>query len=540
MRVSNIFSKSKRSLVVFVSVFIFSVIGFAALVSQPIYAADGYPYPTMACVHSPYATSGKSTFNPTVLWCNGYEWGTIRNNATNASLLSPYGYGYRNCTDYVAWKVSSLGVQPAQYKGLGNAKAWPTNAPGKHLTVDTIPKVGSAAVDTDGTFGHVSFVENVNPDGTIDVSEFNKDTNGNPGTRHGTPAALGFEKFVHFEIYETNQPTNTSTPTPTPRPQNVKVMLMGDVTNTGHASAVVIDRYAGTASVAIGKPDGKFGTPGGWGAGIVKNADKYFLADVNGDQKMDIVAYFSTYNRWYVSISTGNNFESFNEWADFGPAFAGSTSQFVAKVDDTGKAAVVLYYANVDRWYVAPSMDARFATPTLWGDFGTGAGSYQGSDLQLVNNVTNDNKADLALYFANVNRWYVIPSTGSSFSTPALWGDYGVGAGSYGGSTHQLLGDVNGDNKADLALHFDYDNVNRWYVALSTGSGFGSLYSWADDGVSYQHSDRHFLTDVNGDNKTDKIFVFSEYGNWYVSSSNGTGFSPPNVAATSFGYTSPL
>src|SRR5262245_17650628 len=72
-------------------------------------ATGGYPYWKMPCVVPPYGTTG------TGYWCAGYNWGTIPNNTTNASELSPYGYDYRNCTDYVAWKLSTLGVRPAQY-----------------------------------------------------------------------------------------------------------------------------------------------------------------------------------------------------------------------------------------------------------------------------------------------------------------------------------------------------------------------------------------------------------------------------------------
>ena len=173
----------------------------------------GYPYASIACVWSPYATTGTGN------WCkkvntsgqiiSDYDWGTIHNNNSSSSEQSPYGYDYRNCTDYVAWKVASLGVPPAHYKGLGNAKDWPTNAPGKGLTVNTIPAIGAAAVKTTGTFGHVAFINAYNSStGVMTVQEYNHYQDGNYGTRSGTLSGLGFSKVVHFEKYKTSGQLN--------------------------------------------------------------------------------------------------------------------------------------------------------------------------------------------------------------------------------------------------------------------------------------------------------------------------------------------
>ncbi|HSE61490.1 MAG TPA: CHAP domain-containing protein [Candidatus Saccharimonadales bacterium] len=113
-------------------------------------------------------------------WCKGGTW------------LSSRGYGYRNCVDYAAWKVASLGVTSAQYGGLNNAKYWNDNAASHGLVANTTPAVGAIAVDESGTFGHIAFVESVGGNNIISVSEYNKQGNGNYDTRTGTPAALLF------------------------------------------------------------------------------------------------------------------------------------------------------------------------------------------------------------------------------------------------------------------------------------------------------------------------------------------------------------
>ena len=69
--------------------------------------------------------------------------------------------------------------------------------------------VGAAAVQI-GNPGHVAVVEAVNGS-KIRVSEYNKNRLGTyDNTRTGTPAQLGFSKFVHFEAFEVLDKTSAT------------------------------------------------------------------------------------------------------------------------------------------------------------------------------------------------------------------------------------------------------------------------------------------------------------------------------------------
>lgn len=141
----------------------------------------------------PYASYNGPGTDPSQSW-----W----TNSTGGGY-SGYGYAYRNCTDYVAWKLQSLGVADVKTRGLGNGNEWASKAAGRSgVTVNDTPAYGAAAVQTSGTYGHVAFVQSVNTDGTITVSEYNHGwpLDGNYGTRTGTVGALGFVKFVHFGL----------------------------------------------------------------------------------------------------------------------------------------------------------------------------------------------------------------------------------------------------------------------------------------------------------------------------------------------------
>ncbi len=88
----------------------------------------------------------------------------------------PWGYDIRNCTSYVAWRVAKeFGVSVA---GWGNADTWDNNASGKY-TVDTTPEPGDIAV---WDSMHVAFVEAVNSNGSVKVSQYNAGLDGNYST----------------------------------------------------------------------------------------------------------------------------------------------------------------------------------------------------------------------------------------------------------------------------------------------------------------------------------------------------------------------
>lgn len=93
----------------------------------------------------------------------------------------PWGYLTRECTSYVAWKRTTIGKPLGRY---GNAGDWP----GTYGT----PRVGDVAVwdryvQGASGYGHVAYVEAVNGNGTIRVSEFNWMTPYGFGIRDNVP-----------------------------------------------------------------------------------------------------------------------------------------------------------------------------------------------------------------------------------------------------------------------------------------------------------------------------------------------------------------
>ncbi|HEU5374122.1 MAG TPA: CHAP domain-containing protein [Ktedonobacteraceae bacterium] len=290
------------------AVLVMACSAFFVVLPQSAKADTGdYPDYAKACIWSPYNTTG---------YCkNGaattYEWGNTHDDEN--SIYSTRGYAYRNCTDYVAWKLQSLGVPDSKTRGLGNGGSWYDNAPNNSLSRGTTPQVGDAAVVPSSTpgyggYGHVAYVEAVNYDSngnvtTITVSEYNYDLQGDYNTRTGKPADMNFTEFVHFGSLMTNPPSNpTPTPTPSPAPPIIAV-------KTGRSpDGTAIEVYAATAGQVTqgwyrdGDPPPAHTYPILTQSGIV-GIDKINQAD--GTESLYTAVTDGVYESWWNASSNG-------------------------------------------------------------------------------------------------------------------------------------------------------------------------------------------------------------------------------------------
>ncbi|QHW38188.1 LysM peptidoglycan-binding domain-containing protein [Staphylococcus ursi] len=80
-------------------------------------------------------------------------------------------YDWGQCTWYVFNKRKEIGLPISTY--WWNANAWDDNAARDGYLIDHRPTVGSILQSDLGYYGHVSYVERINPNGSILVSEMN-------------------------------------------------------------------------------------------------------------------------------------------------------------------------------------------------------------------------------------------------------------------------------------------------------------------------------------------------------------------------------
>ena len=99
-----------------------------------------------------------------------------------AYVADEWGMYARQCVSYTAWKVYQKNGYMPYWGGVGNANQWPGNARAAGIPVSSTPRAGSVGVLMAGQYGHVVWVESVNSNGTINISQYNYDATGNnPG-----------------------------------------------------------------------------------------------------------------------------------------------------------------------------------------------------------------------------------------------------------------------------------------------------------------------------------------------------------------------
>ena len=125
--------------------------------------------------------------------CGGYPG--VWCYAAQDTLVDNWGMYNRECVSYVAWKVAASGRYMPYWGGRGNANQWPASARADGIATGSTPKVGSAAVMYVGYYGHVMYVEGINSNGTIHVSQFNWGVRGEYSEMDVNPSGLTFIYF---------------------------------------------------------------------------------------------------------------------------------------------------------------------------------------------------------------------------------------------------------------------------------------------------------------------------------------------------------
>lgn len=112
------------------------------------------------------------------------------------SLVDRWGMFNRECVSYTAWKVYESGRYMPYWGGIGNANQWDDNARAAGIPVDGSPRAGDVAIKNSQPYGHAMYVESVNPNGTINISQYNASLDGRFSLAYNVSAS-GLV-FIHF------------------------------------------------------------------------------------------------------------------------------------------------------------------------------------------------------------------------------------------------------------------------------------------------------------------------------------------------------
>ena len=143
----------------------------AAEVTNSVATTTSYQSPTSRATSSATAATTQ-TSSYTYTTGGGFP-------AVDPSYRAALNGGYfGQCTYYVFNRMAQVGT-PIGHSMMGNAAEWPAYARSYGYSVSNSPSAGSAIVfqqglaGADPTYGHVAFVEAVNADGSLYISEMN-------------------------------------------------------------------------------------------------------------------------------------------------------------------------------------------------------------------------------------------------------------------------------------------------------------------------------------------------------------------------------
>lgn len=108
----------------------------------------------------------------------------LANSNYYSPVVDPWGMYSRQCVSYTAWKVYQKNGYMPYWGGVGNANQWPGNARRAGIPTSSTPRAGSVGVIMAGQYGHVVWVDSVNSNGTINISQYNYWNAGGSGWGH--------------------------------------------------------------------------------------------------------------------------------------------------------------------------------------------------------------------------------------------------------------------------------------------------------------------------------------------------------------------
>jgi surface antigen len=162
------------------------VIGHAA------HVGNDYPYATLG--QFDHQSEGTDAWNEYYGQCDSFAAWKVYENLAGSAAQHP------SIIPAPGWQPSNASISPVNQYAWGNADAWAAQF-GAHYVVDTIPSPGAIAywpnATTDpqdgnppdpsggiGEFGHVAYVDDVYPDGSITIEQYNMRENGEYSVAH--------------------------------------------------------------------------------------------------------------------------------------------------------------------------------------------------------------------------------------------------------------------------------------------------------------------------------------------------------------------
>ena len=141
-----------------------------------------------------FAATGAVVFAPAA-YAGTNDYPTKWKDKPRDSMFDDWGEYNRECTSFAAWRLHSHNGFEMPFHA--NANRWGAKAQALGYTVNHSPSVGSIAYWDTSTRSHVAWVEQVNPDNTVEIEQYNIGETGKYS--EATIASSDPSGYIHFK-----------------------------------------------------------------------------------------------------------------------------------------------------------------------------------------------------------------------------------------------------------------------------------------------------------------------------------------------------
>jgi len=260
----------------------------------------------------------------------------------------------------------------------------------------------------------------------------------------------------------------------------------------------------------------------GWGE--MREHDEFFVADVDGDKKDDIVVFNGKdFSIGYLLVlkSTGNNLQFVRRYDDTLPGWDSMKKDdrfYVADFDGDGRKD--LYVSNQHDWSMGYLMMLRsngrdFSFVRRFDRELPGWDDMKPGDQFFVGDLDGDKRQDL--YVFNGSDWSMpylemLRSTGTNMSNNRRFDRDVPGWGEMRRRDRWFVGDVNGDKKSDLYV-FNADDWSTQYLGTLRSSGANLAGGFQTDWIGSWNLgavDKLVIANFNGGQGWDDLFIYND------------------------------
>jgi surface antigen len=365
------------------------------VVGHAAHAGNDYPYETIGQFE--HQNEGTDAWNEYYGQCDSFAAWKVYENLAGSATQHP------GIVPAPGWQPGNASVSPVNQFTWGNADSWATRFAALGYTVDTVPTPGAIAywpnATTDsqdgnppdsvhgiGGFGHVGYVTDVYPDGSITIEQYNMRVNGEYSVVHlahgqgyadnsfgqGTFNVPAPKYFIHVN----DGPSGAASPTEPANgvvkatyPSQVKVIGPGsssaefstaDVwyTQAGHGEIgkELWTHTNGASAVSVAT-----WTPSGLSASTCYRVDAF----VPDNYSNNPVAIYTVTDSTGTQTAAVNENVQTNDWSELGVFKTNSSGGITVKVDDRGTTGLYVAADAMRFWKQADCSAQGNASPVM-------------------------------------------------------------------------------------------------------------------------------------------------------------------------------